>query len=81
MIETAIRKLSQYKSQGHEDKTSSVLRALLDHAPSEQGRETVASDIVGCQTDEKLRQLSQYYIANLLVPSQLIRFSHMYMLC
>jgi hypothetical protein len=46
-----------------------LLCALLDHAPSPQGVENIAHDIVSCKP-EHLVDLAKLYIHGILIPSE-----------
>ncbi|KAF5372029.1 hypothetical protein D9615_008120 [Tricholomella constricta] len=49
-------------------KAASLLIAMLDHAPTPDGREEVAHAITACQNDDQLYGLYDHYLKGLLIP-------------
>jgi hypothetical protein len=66
-VNQAESRLKQYTPTDVEDKTCEILRSLLDFAPTQTGRENIARHIATC---EDLRELSQDFFLNLLMPSK-----------
>jgi hypothetical protein len=63
-------RLQSYQRLSDKDKTADLLRALLQCAPSPNGRTNVAAEINSCVEDYQLSVLSQRYLHGLLVPSR-----------
>ncbi|KAJ1299318.1 hypothetical protein OPQ81_000001 [Rhizoctonia solani] len=70
--------VNNYIPQDQKDHTQDLLRAMIDFSPTSRGRLNICQDIVRCQMEAngtqgdnlatRLRNLSQYYSSNLLVP-------------
>ncbi|KDN37848.1 hypothetical protein RSAG8_09902, partial [Rhizoctonia solani AG-8 WAC10335] len=69
--------VNDYVLQNDQDHTKRLLLALLDHAPTQQGQWNISRDILECTQQEadggnnvatKLRELSERYESDLLVP-------------
>jgi len=63
--------LEGYEPGGPRDNTVTVLEATVRHLPRD-GARNVSDDILGCNSDEKLRQLASHLLTAVLVPSQYI---------
>lgn len=57
--------LSDYSPLSAQDKTKDVLAALLDHAPSESGRDNVAQEII---TINSCEALAEHLVVSFLAP-------------
>ena len=66
--ELAEKRLDEYVPENAKDDTVKVLRSLLENLPHD-GRQNIYSDILDCETGEKLCQLRNNFVTALLLPS------------
>lgn len=70
-LEHVEEKLGAYQTTRTSDKTLDVLRAFLDCLPLD-GRRNLIDDIIGCGSDDHLRQLASHLLSALILPSKCI---------
>jgi hypothetical protein len=71
MVQGVNTVLEGYEPGGPRDHTATILEAFVKHLPRD-GARNVSDDIIGCGSDEKLRQLASHLLTAVLVPSQYI---------
>jgi len=67
MVQRVNSVLEGYEPGGPRDHTVTILEALVKHLPRDGARD-VSDDILGCGSDEELRQLASHLLTAVLVP-------------
>ncbi|KAG8744955.1 hypothetical protein FRC10_009190 [Ceratobasidium sp. 414] len=74
---SALALLNSYVPQQAQDPIVNLLRALVEHAPTEAGRRNICDDILACRYGKsdtadpaKLLGLNQRYLTGLIIPSR-----------
>jgi len=70
-LEHVKEKLGAYQTTGTSDKTLDVLLGFLDFLPLD-GRRYLMDDIIGCGSDDHLRQLASHLLSAVILPSKCI---------
>lgn len=70
--------LAKYLPQHEGDKTVLVLQSFLNELP-QQGSDNIREDILGCNSDQQLRDLAHHLIFHILTPC--IFFNHLSNIC
>jgi hypothetical protein len=62
-------KLDHYRPENQGDMTVKILKAFMEFLPND-GASNLAEDILGCDSDEKIKQLADNLHTGVLLPSK-----------